>query len=76
MLLCLQSSVICKIPPPPASTSILTKEDKSMQEIAFYNEEFTSSISHMTTLSMVLCLSNSLAVDPSPPPIIKAFLGL
>lgn len=30
----------------------------------------------MTTLSTVLCLSISLAVDPSPPPIIKMCLGL
>lgn len=38
--------------------------------------KITWSMSHMTTLSTVLCLSISLAVDPSPPPIIKMCLGL
>lgn len=33
-------------------------------------------MSHMTTLSTVLCLKISLAVDPSPPPIIKILSGL
>lgn len=33
-------------------------------------------MSHMTTFSIVLCLSNSLAVEPSPPPITNTVLGL
>ena len=33
-------------------------------------------MSHITTLFTVLCLRSSLAVDPSPPPIIKTFFGL
>uniref|UniRef100_A0A2P2IH77 Thermospermine synthase ACAULIS5-like n=1 Tax=Rhizophora mucronata TaxID=61149 RepID=A0A2P2IH77_RHIMU len=33
-------------------------------------------MSHMTTFSRVLCLSISLAVEPSPPPIMKIVLGL
>lgn len=33
-------------------------------------------MSHMTTFSTVLCLSISLAVEPSPPPIIKMVFGL
>lgn len=33
-------------------------------------------MSHMTTFSTVTCLRISLAVDPSPPPIIKTVLGL
>lgn len=36
----------------------------------------TSSISHITTFSTVLCLNISLAVDPSPPPIMQIALGL
>lgn len=36
----------------------------------------TWSMSHITTLWMVLCLSTSLAADPSPPPIINTVLGL
>lgn len=36
----------------------------------------SSSMSHMITLSTVLCLRISLAVEPSPPPMMKIFLGL
>lgn len=36
----------------------------------------TWSISHITTFSMELCLSASLAADPSPPPIMKIVFGL
>ena len=42
----------------------------------FRTWKFTSSMSHMATFSTVLCLSNSLAVEPSPPPMMKMFLGL
>jgi hypothetical protein len=36
----------------------------------------TLSMSHMTTLSTVLCLRTSLAADPSPPPIMNTVFGL
>lgn len=36
----------------------------------------TWSMSHMTTLWTVLCLSTSLAAEPSPPPMMKTVFGL
>lgn len=52
------------------------KKKKKMGNGKWEMGNFTTSMSHMTTFSTVLCLSISLAVEPSPPPIIKMVFGL